>query len=79
MASMKRRLNDNLNTNNDAVKQVLDKDLGPPVPLFGQQIQFKGRHLAIGVPFVLILFFAGFLGFWLRLICLAVVVAGCLL
>merc|ERR1712212_817649 len=79
-AGVKRRFNDNVNNSNDAIKGFLNQDLGPPIePIMERHIQIKGRHVVIGVPFIAILLFGRFLGFWIRLSLLVTIVAGAFL
>merc|ERR1711931_473532 len=69
--------NFNVNANN-SFKDFLRQPLGPPISLFGQSIQLLGRHAVVGVPSIIMLLFASYMGFFWRLIFLALIVGGSL-
>jgi len=70
----------NVNTNNsfNSFKDWLRQPLGSPISLFGQSIQLLGRHAVVGVPAIIMLLFASYMGFFWRLIFLAFIVGGSL-
>jgi len=68
----------NVNANNE-MKAALTKPLGPPIEVFDQRIQLTVRHAVVGGPVLVMLLFGRFLGFFSRLILLAVIIAGCVM